>query len=85
MLEPDEHLIEWRHLADDFLEELHHAAQTMPSTRQQRPPQNLDELSRSAIQQALENSRGNISKAARMLGISRQTLYRKIAGTKVTP
>ena len=41
-------------------------------------PQNLKELSRSAIQQALESSRGNISEAARRLGISRQTLYRKL-------
>jgi transcriptional regulator of acetoin/glycerol metabolism len=78
MLEPDEQTIEWQHFADDFLEELHQVAQYAPSARQQRPPQNLEELSRSAIQQALESNRGNISKAARMLGISRQTLYRKI-------
>ncbi|WP_370627457.1 helix-turn-helix domain-containing protein [Rhodoferax sp. PAMC 29310] len=41
-------------------------------------PQNLDALSRQAIQQALLHSTGNISQAARQLGISRQTLYRKI-------
>jgi len=28
----------------------------------------------------MEDSRGNISEAARRLGISRQTLYRKING-----
>jgi transcriptional regulator of acetoin/glycerol metabolism len=41
-------------------------------------PQNLDALSRQAIQQALQDSPGNISQAARQLGISRQTLYRKL-------
>jgi transcriptional regulator of acetoin/glycerol metabolism len=41
--------------------------------------QSLDALSRAAIQQALEQSHGNVSSAARALGISRQTLYRKLA------
>ena len=40
--------------------------------------QNLQALSRAAIRQALDSSRGNISQAARDLGISRQTLYRKL-------
>jgi DNA-binding NtrC family response regulator len=40
--------------------------------------ENLRELSRSAVRQALEGSRGNVSEAARRLGISRQTLYRKL-------
>jgi sigma-54 dependent transcriptional regulator, acetoin dehydrogenase operon transcriptional activator AcoR len=40
--------------------------------------QSLEEISRAAIRQALEGSRGNISEAARRLGISRQTLYRKM-------
>lgn len=44
-----------------------------------RGPQNLDELSQSAIQHALQSCRGNVSHAARVLGISRQTLYRKLA------
>jgi transcriptional regulator of acetoin/glycerol metabolism len=39
---------------------------------------NLGELSRVAIRQALDASRGNMSQAARRLGISRQTLYRKL-------
>jgi len=40
--------------------------------------QNLQQLSRLAIRQALESSSGNMSQAARRLGISRQTLYRKL-------
>jgi transcriptional regulator of acetoin/glycerol metabolism len=79
MLDPGEDTITWHHLPDDFQEALQRAdrmAQLAGTDRQ--PPQNLDELSRSAIRQALESCRGNISQAARLLGISRQTLYRKL-------
>jgi len=38
----------------------------------------LQELSRQAIRQAVDASAGNVSQAARRLGISRQTLYRKL-------
>jgi transcriptional regulator with PAS, ATPase and Fis domain len=78
MLGPDEDCIDWQHLPDDMAEELTALPRrTLPSAAE-GAPQNLEELSRSAIRQALENSRGNISQAARSLGISRQTLYRKI-------
>lgn len=39
---------------------------------------NLQVLSRQAIRQAVDASSGNLSQAARRLGISRQTLYRKL-------
>jgi DNA-binding NtrC family response regulator len=39
---------------------------------------NLQELERSAIQAALELYGGNLSDAARQLGIGRSTLYRKL-------
>jgi transcriptional regulator of acetoin/glycerol metabolism len=80
MLGPDETQINWEHLPDDLVEEL----TTIPKIAQQDSPpppptaQNLEELSRSAIKQALESCHGNISEAARRLGISRQTLYRKL-------
>ena len=75
MLDTDEERIEWRHLPDDLVDEL-----SMPAPRQHAhdTAQSLDQLSRSAIQRALEASRGNVSAAARQLGISRQTLYRKL-------
>jgi transcriptional regulator with PAS, ATPase and Fis domain len=38
----------------------------------------LDDLERRAIKQALEAARGNLTQAARALGISRSTLYRKV-------
>jgi len=41
--------------------------------------QNLQQLFRVAIWQAIDGSGGNISQAARKLGISRQTLYRKLS------
>ena len=78
MLGPDEECIDWQHLPDDMVEELTVLPQKTALSASKEAPQNLEELSRSAIRQALENSRGNISQAARSLGISRQTLYRKI-------
>ena len=79
MLDPHEHTLTHQHLADDCLRELQRSQRLQPAAASKRPPQNLDELSRQAVQQALENCRGNMSQAARLLGISRQTLYRKLA------
>jgi DNA-binding NtrC family response regulator len=39
---------------------------------------NLEELERGAIDQALKQAEGNMSRAAELLGISRFALYRKI-------
>ncbi len=79
MLEPGEDLIDWHHLAEDFQAQLQKGMRLAHEPQPARPAQNLEELSRTAIGQALENCRGNISQAARTLGISRQTLYRKLA------
>jgi sigma-54 dependent transcriptional regulator, acetoin dehydrogenase operon transcriptional activator AcoR len=77
MLDEDENGIDWKHLPDDLVEDLL-ATPPASSRAPEEATQNLKELSRSAIQQALEKSCGNISLAARTLGISRQTLYRKL-------
>lgn len=86
MLDDHETWIEEAHLPDDIVETLQSldtvAASNSCSTFTPAPrvhaTQNLDALSRQAIKQALHDSTGNISQAARSLGISRQTLYRKL-------
>ena len=79
MLDADENCISWQHLPDDIAEDLLVApAQDDQKIAVPTQPQSLKQLSHSAIELALENSRGNISLAARTLGISRQTLYRKL-------
>jgi sigma-54 dependent transcriptional regulator, acetoin dehydrogenase operon transcriptional activator AcoR len=78
MLDADESQINWKHLPEDLVEDLTKIPKAVPLEAAPTAPQNLDELSRSAIKQALESCHGNISEAARRLGISRQTLYRKL-------
>jgi len=78
MLDPCETRIDWKHLPDDLIEELTSMQQLTTQSFANGVPQNLEEISRTAIRQALESSSGNISEAARTLGISRQTLYRKM-------
>ena len=78
MLDPHEHCIGWQHLPDDLAEELVGSPSQTSQPAPDRMTENLKELSRAAVRQALEGSRGNISEAARRLGISRQTLYRKL-------
>lgn len=79
MLDDNEDCIYWEHLPDDMVEALLAAPREVVRAAE-APPQNLKELSLGAIEQALERCSGNISKAARMLGISRQTMYRKMNG-----
>lgn len=74
LLDDGEHVIDWAHMPDDITQEL----QAKSAVRQDTPPQNWADLSQKAIDMALENTRGNVSAAARQLGISRQTLYRKL-------
>lgn len=81
MLDDHEICIDWQHLPDDIVEDLH-ASSALASGSSEPDAggvsSNLKALSRSVIAQALEHNRGNISQAARALGISRQTLYRKL-------
>ena len=78
MLDPDERCIDRQHLPDDLLVALVRTPENQSFSGVDRENRNLDEISRQAIQSALENARGNLSAAARQLGISRQTLYRKL-------
>lgn len=77
------------HLSDDFLEEARqrHAALTAAAAAPPATPapvappveaRTLDELGRDAIRRALDAAGGNISVASKRLGISRNTIYRKL-------
>lgn len=77
LLEPHQTCISWSHMPDDLVDELQTLLVSEPG-RSQPPPQNLSALSMMAIHNALENCRGNVSAAAKQLGISRQTLYRRL-------
>lgn len=88
MLAEDEDQLGWEHLGDDIVQALQTVAPPvftkLAGLANPRPVPaaavlSLQELSSAAIDQALQSARGNVSKAARQLGISRQTLYRKLA------
>ena len=82
MLDPGESLIDWPHLPDDLVDALHRAP-AQPCRANAEPAQrNLAALSLAAIHQAVADHAGNLSAAARQLGISRQTLYRKLKGER---
>ncbi|MFH2135372.1 MAG: sigma-54-dependent Fis family transcriptional regulator [Pseudomonadota bacterium] len=76
MLDAHEDCIDWHHLPEDLIEEL---SAPPSSERALQAPQKLKDLSQAAIRQAMEDNHGNVSAAARQLGISRQTLYRKLS------
>ena len=88
MLAEGEDTLGWEHLGDDIVQALQTAAppvfNKLAGLANPRPVPaaevlSLQELSSAAIDQALQSARGNVSQAARQLGISRQTLYRKLA------
>jgi transcriptional regulator of acetoin/glycerol metabolism len=77
LLDEGEARIGWSHLPDDLVDELRKPfPQPMPHTI--AAPENLHVLSEAAITRAVAHSCGNMSEAARRLGISRNTLYRRI-------
>ena len=81
MLLDTEDTLDWAHMPDDLVDALRlgHAAKALPvAPAAAHAPQSLQALGAAAIQQALEAAHGNVSLAARQLGISRQTLYRKL-------
>jgi transcriptional regulator of acetoin/glycerol metabolism len=79
----DEDVIEVRHLPEDFLEDVE--TQAAPA-RAAEPAQasarvgTLEEQEAEAIRAALRQHAGNVSAAARALGVSRNTIYRRLGG-----
>jgi transcriptional regulator of acetoin/glycerol metabolism len=81
----DEDEIGLHHLPDDFLDGLD-AAPAMPSPTpgagaMANANARLDDLELSAILRTLDAHGGNVSAAARALGVSRNTIYRKLPRT----
>ncbi|HEU4459376.1 MAG TPA: sigma-54-dependent Fis family transcriptional regulator [Methylibium sp.] len=72
------------HLADDFLEEARQRHAALAAAAPVAAPEpslegrTLDELGRDAIRRAVDAAGGNISVASKRLGISRNTIYRKL-------
>jgi sigma-54 dependent transcriptional regulator, acetoin dehydrogenase operon transcriptional activator AcoR len=76
------HTIRREHLADDFLDEVR-ATQAAVRCAQapvaaECPARPLGDIELEAIRAALDAAGGNISEAARRLGISRNTIYRRL-------
>jgi transcriptional regulator with PAS, ATPase and Fis domain len=77
----DDHEIRLEHLPDDFLEDIAHASPTAGPTVMALPHDDLatlDDIELSVIQKSLAAHDGNVSATARALGVSRNTIYRKI-------
>jgi transcriptional regulator of acetoin/glycerol metabolism len=71
-------LIEPRHLPEDFLEQAKRSDAHLSPARVGSPGLcTLDEAEQELIERAVGACQGNMSTAARVLGISRSTLYNK--------
>lgn len=77
LLDDGQTRIGWQHLPDDLAEELRWPVPPTQSTGSD-VTENLRELSQATIARAIALSHGNMSEAARRLGISRNTLYRRM-------
>ncbi|WP_408058886.1 sigma-54-dependent Fis family transcriptional regulator [Undibacterium hunanense] len=75
--------IRLEHLPEDFLEDMDViSAPVTPSATITQAASSLEVLEMDAIQQTLQLHQGNVSAAAKALGVSRNTIYRKLATLK---
>ncbi|MGJ7495320.1 sigma-54-dependent Fis family transcriptional regulator [Variovorax sp. RT4R15] len=77
LIDDSEAMIDWVHLPDDLADDLRGA----PAVREVVDDVvDLRAQSARTLKQVVQSSGGNLSEAARCLGISRNTLYRKLRG-----
>ncbi|WP_026355160.1 sigma-54-dependent Fis family transcriptional regulator [Massilia niastensis] len=76
----DEHEIGLHHMPDDFLDDIDDTADppVVSPGRMAAGGARLDEVELAAILKSLEANGGNVSATARALGVSRNTIYRKL-------
>ncbi|WP_460843019.1 sigma-54-dependent Fis family transcriptional regulator [Noviherbaspirillum agri] len=76
----DDREIRLEHMPDDFMDDVAEmpAASTAESRHSSAERTRLADMEASAIRKALEQHGGNVSAAARVLGVSRNTIYRKL-------
>ncbi|WP_426194193.1 sigma-54-dependent Fis family transcriptional regulator [Massilia sp. DWR3-1-1] len=81
----DEVEIGLQHMPDDFLDDIdvdHDGAPAIDAARMVAAGANLEEMEQSVIVKSLEAHGGNVSATARALGVSRNTIYRKLPHLK---
>jgi transcriptional regulator of acetoin/glycerol metabolism len=82
----DEEEIGLRHMPDDFLDDVAEASASAAAAQQViASGANLEEMELAAIVRSLEANGGNVSATARALGVSRNTIYRKLPHLKTSP
>ncbi len=79
----DGEVVERQHLPEDFLAQMEQG--TAPSAAYVATTDSLEKIELHAIQETIRHNHGNISAAARQLGVSRTTLYRKLKQTGLLP
>ncbi|WP_332778205.1 sigma-54-dependent Fis family transcriptional regulator [Polaromonas sp.] len=80
LLDDHETVIGWTHLPDDLAQALRQVPEAAARAARDEADPDLREVSRRTIERILGESQGNLSEASRRLGISRNTLYRKLRG-----
>jgi transcriptional regulator of acetoin/glycerol metabolism len=86
----DDRVIRREHLPDDFLDDMAGArapaeAAPTPAPAAGGEVRNLEDMEWRAICDALDRHKGNVSAAARILGISRNTIYRRLMSQGKAP
>ncbi|MFI8480980.1 sigma-54-dependent Fis family transcriptional regulator [Pseudomonas sp. NPDC078700] len=79
----DDQPIKREHLPDDFLEELHDQASartgsTLANCSRLKPTETVEPSDQADLDQELQACAGNVSQLARRLGVSRNTLYKRL-------